>query len=126
MKLCFTVTLLLICSFSYYMNTMDVNGNQKEYPERDRSALEANNHNSLNLLTHPENHTNSGSCQKQKLEHGRFQVQNLHSYVDDNAGIIIHCQSITFGTGNYYKRCGAAKYPKFVDPDQLSITSRLI
>src|SRR5690242_6417713 len=58
--------------------------------------------------------------------HGRFQVHNLHSYVDDNAGIIIHCQSITFGTGNYYKRRGAAKYSKFVDPDQLFITSRLI
>lgn len=72
MKLYFTVTLLLICSFSYYMNTMDVNGNQEEYPDRDRSALEANNHNSLNLLTHPENHTNSGSCQKQKLERGTW------------------------------------------------------
>jgi hypothetical protein len=72
MKPYFTVILILICSFSYCMNTMDVSGNQKEYADRDRSALEANNHNSLNWLTPSENHTNSGSCQKQKLERGTW------------------------------------------------------
>lgn len=72
MKLCFTVTLMLVCSFSYCMNTIDVSGNQKEYPVRERSSLEPNNHNSLNLLTPSENLTNSSSCQKQKLERGAW------------------------------------------------------
>lgn len=72
MKLYFSVTLFLICSFSYCMNTIDISGDRKEYPVRERSALEPNNHNSLNLLTLPENHTNSGSCQKQKLERGAW------------------------------------------------------
>jgi hypothetical protein len=72
MKMYLIVTLLLVCLFSYCMNTKDVNGNQKEYPDRGRSAFEANNHNSLNLLTPPENHTASGSCQKQKLERGTW------------------------------------------------------
>ena len=72
MKLYFTVTLMLVCSFSYCMNTIDVSGNQNVYPDRDRAALEANNHYSLNLVTSPENHTNSGSCLKQKLERGAW------------------------------------------------------
>lgn len=72
MKLYFSVTLFLICSFSHCMNTIDISGDRKEYPVRERSALEPNNHNSLNLLTLPENHTNSGSCQKQKLERGAW------------------------------------------------------